>query len=83
MKKVFIIGLSFMITSVPCFAKIKGSIFIIDNITPIQTINSIYNELSKSKIDNLKLDAKKILFLHLMETYITKHILMIQIQNYM
>lgn len=59
MKKIFVTGLIFMTTIVPCFAKMKDNIFIIiANVTPVQTTNSIYNELSKLKIDNLKLDAK-------------------------
>lgn len=58
MKKLLTIIIALAFTTLPSIAKVKDTMFIVKNATPIQTTTAIYNELSKSKIENLKTDVK-------------------------
>ena len=58
MKKLLTIIIALAFTTLPSIAKVKDAMFIIKNATPTHTTSAIYNELSKSKIENLKTDVK-------------------------
>lgn len=58
MKKLLTIIIALAFTTLPSIAKVKDTMFIVKNATPTQTTTTIYNELSKSKIENLKTDVK-------------------------
>lgn len=58
MKKFLIIIFTIIFSTTPSMAKVKDRMFIVKNATPSQTTTAIYNELSISKIENLKTDVK-------------------------
>lgn len=58
MKKFLIIIFTIIFSTTPSMAKVKDRMFIVKHATPSQTTTAIYNELSTSKIENLKTDVK-------------------------
>ena len=56
MKKILILCFALITTTNISFAKTKDYLYVVKNATPIQTTKAIYNELNKSKVNDLKLD---------------------------